>query len=74
MKNYKGNMDSGKSVPRSGTYSFFHTHSADREIKLLKGRIFPFCSKCSDLVRFVLLRPVPVESALGRFRLLMHNC
>lgn len=74
MKNYKGNMDSGKSVPRSGTYGFLHTHSADREITLLKGRIFPFCPKCSDPVQFVLLRPVPFESALERFRLLMHDC
>jgi hypothetical protein len=73
MKNYKGNMNSGKSVPRSGTYSVFHTHSAVREITLLKGGIFPFCPKCLDSVQFVLANALPVESALGRFRLLMHG-
>jgi hypothetical protein len=73
MKNYKGNMGSGKSVPGSGTYGFFHAHSSAREITLLKGRIFPFCPMCSDPVEFVLIRGVPVESALGRFRLLMHR-
>ena len=73
MKNYKGNMDSGRSVPRSGVYGFSHAHSAQREITLLKGRVFPFCPKCSDAVQFVLLRALPGESASGRFRLLMHG-
>ncbi len=73
MKKYDGNMDSGESVPVSGTYGFSHRHSADREVTLLKGRLFPFCPKCSDPVQFVLVRRVPFESALGRFRLLMHN-
>jgi hypothetical protein len=73
VKNYKGNMDSGRSVPRSGTYGFFHAHSPHREITLLKGRVFPFCPKCSDAVQFVLLRAVAAESASARFRLLMHG-
>jgi hypothetical protein len=73
MKNYRGNTGSGKSVPRSGTYGFSHAHSSAHEITLLKGRMFPFCPKCSDPVEFVLIRAVPVESALGRFRLLMHG-
>jgi hypothetical protein len=73
MKNYKGNMGSGRSVPRSGTYGFFHVHSAQREITLLKGRVFPFCPKCSDPVEFVLLRALPAESASARFRLLMDG-
>jgi hypothetical protein len=73
VKNYKGNMDSGRSVPRSGTYGFFHAHSAHREITLLRGRVFPFCPKCLDALHFVLLRAVPAESASARFRLLMHG-
>ena len=73
MKNYRGNTGSGKSVPRSGTYGFFHAHSSAHQITLLKGRIFPFCPKCSDPVEFVLIRAVPVESALDRFRLLMRS-
>ena len=73
MKSYRGNMGSGKSVPRSGTYGFFHAHSSAHQITLLKGRIFPFCPKCSDPVEFVLIRAVPVESALGRFRLLLMH-
>jgi hypothetical protein len=73
MKNYRGNTGSGKSVPRSGTYGFSHAHSSAHEITLLKGRMFPFCPKCSDPVEFVLIRAVPVESALDRFRLLMRS-
>ncbi len=73
MKNTNGNMESGKPIPRSGTYGFYHAHSSTREITLLKDRIFPSCFKCSDPVHFVLIRPVPVESALERFRLLTHG-
>ena len=73
MKNYKGNMESGKPVPRSGTYGFSHAHSPAHQITLLKAHIFPFCFKCSDPVHFVLVRPVPHESALERFRLLTHH-
>jgi hypothetical protein len=73
VKNYKGNMGSGRSVPRSGIYGCFHAHSAQRQITLLKGRVFPFCPKCSDAVQFVLLRALPRESASARFRLLMHG-
>jgi hypothetical protein len=42
MKRYRGNMGSGKSVPRSGIYGFFHAHFSAHEITLLKGRMFPF--------------------------------
>jgi hypothetical protein len=73
MKNYKGNMESGKPAPRSGIYGFFHAHSTAREITLLKDRIFPFCLKCADPVQFVLIRAVPIESASERFRLLTHG-
>ena len=65
MKSYRGNMGSGKSVPRSGTYGFFHAHSSAHQITLLKGRIFPFCPKCSDPVEFVLIRAVPVRISFG---------
>lgn len=73
MKNYRGNMGSGKTVRRSGVYGFSHVHSAQRKIILLKGRVFPFCPKCADPVEFVLLRALPVESASARFRLLVHG-
>jgi hypothetical protein len=74
MKPFKGNMDSGDAIPVSGTYGFRHVHFAgSREIPLLQGRKFPFCPKCLDAVRFVLLRAVPSESASERFRLLMHG-
>jgi len=73
MKNYRGNLDSGRSVPRSGIYGFSHAHSAQREVTLLKGRVFPYCPKCRDAVQFLLLRALPAESASARFRLLMHG-
>ena len=40
MKSYRGNMGSGKSVPRSGTYGFFHAHSSAHQITLLKVESF----------------------------------
>jgi hypothetical protein len=73
MKKYQGNMGSGRTVPRSGTYGLSHLHSAAHEIALLKGRIFPFCPRCSDSVEFVLIRALPIESASARFRLMMSG-
>lgn len=73
MKNYKGDMDSGRTVRSSGIYGFRHVHSVQREITLLRGWVFPSCPKCSDPVQFVLLRAAPVESASARFRLLMRE-
>jgi hypothetical protein len=65
MKNYKGNMDSGRSVPRSGIYGFSHAHSAQREIALLKGRFFPFCPIClaSRVACRISFRSVPFINA-----------
>ena len=71
MKPYEGKAHSGQLVPSSGTYSFHHKHSAACNIALLTGRLFPFCPKCANSVHFVLVHALPVESALGRFRLLM---
>jgi hypothetical protein len=60
-------------VPRSGVYRVSHAKHAIRDIKLLKGRSFPACPKCSSALQFALIRPIPVESATERFRFLMQD-
>jgi hypothetical protein len=59
-------------VPRSGTYRVFHGHVI-RDIRLLKGKIFPACPKCSSSMDFLLISAIPVESATGRFRVLKQG-
>jgi len=47
----------GAVVPRSGIYSVAHAaHHLPQEIILLSGEAFPRCAKCSDKVRFALIR------------------
>jgi len=65
-------MSTGEQVPRSGTYTVFHTHPI-RDIKLLRNWIFPACPKCSSAMQFALAAAIPNESALERFRLLMQE-
>jgi hypothetical protein len=62
---------SGATVPHSGTYSVSHSHPLIRETSLLRGRLFPTCPQCYDLITFTLVNQVAVESASSRFRLLM---
>jgi hypothetical protein len=59
-------------VPRSGTYRVSHAHVI-RDIRLLKGKIFPACPKCSSSMEFLLISAIPVESAAERFRFLMQG-
>jgi hypothetical protein len=65
-------LQTKEQVPRSGTYRVLHTHPI-RDIRLLKGKIFPACPKCSATMQFVLISAIPIESAAGRFRLLMQG-
>lgn len=73
MKKHNSTLSkTGEQVPRSGTYRVFHAHAL-RDIRLLSGNIFPACPRCSDVIRFALISAIPVESAAGRFRLLMQD-
>jgi len=38
----------------------------------LKDKTFPACPQCSSPIRFALISAIPIESAAGRFRLLMQ--
>ncbi len=75
---YSLTMDNGdilktkEQVPRSGIYRVSHTHPI-RDIRLLRGKIFPACPKCSSAMQFALISAIPVESAAGRFRFLMQG-
>ena len=59
-------------IPRSGVYRVFHAQHPMREICLLKDKTFPACPQCSSPIRFALISAIPIESAAGRFRLLMQ--
>jgi len=60
-------------VPSSGLYRVFHTKHPIRDIRLLKGKTFPACPQCSSAVQFALISAIQIESAGGRFRLLMQT-
>jgi len=67
-KNFKTNDE----IPRSGVYRVFHAQHPMREICLLKDKTFPACPQCLSPIRFALISAIPIESARGRFRLLMQ--
>jgi len=63
---------SGQEILRSGIYHPVHKlHVLRAQVPLLRGRVFPGCSKCPIPVHFSLVKAVELESAQSRFRLLM---
>ena len=62
-----------RTARRTGVYRVSHAKHPIRDIKLLKGRSFPACPKCSSALQFALIRRIPVESATERFRFLMQD-
>jgi len=60
-------------VPRSGIYKVLHAEHSIRDIRLLKGKTFPACPRCSSAIQFTLISAIQIESAGGRFRLLMQD-
>jgi hypothetical protein len=60
-------------IPRSGVYRVLHTEHPIRDGRLLKGRAFPACPRCSSTIQFTLINAIQIESAGGRFRLLMQD-
>ena len=65
-------FESSEQVPRSGLYRVNHTRHPIRDIVLLQGRTFPVCPRCLSEIEFALISAIPMESAEGRFRLLMR--
>ena len=54
----------GQEVPSSGIYRVFHgEHRLPKELVLIAGNKFPRCGKCSNAVRFELVKTSP---RLGR--------
>jgi hypothetical protein len=64
---------SGGPVPRSGVYGIVHPHKLAANVHLLQNHVFPDGPHCDSAVLFNLIRPLRVESASARFRLLMHK-
>jgi len=60
-------------VRRSGVYSVSHAEHSMRDIRLLKGKAFPACPRCSSAIQFTLLSAIEMESVSARFRLLMQD-
>lgn len=59
----------GSHIPTSGVYQVVHSaHRLRSEVILIRGDIFPRCSKCSHAVEFVLIRAVQDGFQEGRVR------
>lgn len=53
---------SGDVAAETGIYRVFHAeHRLSHEVTVLKGNLFPVCTKCSNQVVFELLRPVSCD-------------
>ena len=69
----RSTFKTNEEVPRSGIYRVLHTEHSIRDIRLLKGKTFPACPRCSSAIRFTLISAMQIESAGERFRLLMQD-
>lgn len=50
-------LKSGDRAPSSGVYCVYHDgHRSEHFVTLLEGEVLPACVKCSDQVRFELVR------------------
>lgn len=55
----------GEVVPRTGIYKVFHDHHRlMHEATFIEETLFPRCKKCTDAVRFVLVRPIHARYVL----------
>ncbi|MCI0349766.1 MAG: hypothetical protein L0Z53_10100 [Acidobacteriales bacterium] len=54
-----GYSQTGETIPASGIYRVHHKqHRVPHEVTLIKDEIFPPCERCSEAVRFKLVRAV----------------
>ena len=68
-----GVFRTGDRIPRSGIYRVFHfQHRLPHEVTLLRGEIFPRCSKCQDKVEFQVVRLVAADVG-KRDRIVLHE-
>lgn len=64
----------GQPIPDSGIYAVRHlNHRLPHEVTLLKGEQFPRCGKCSDRVRFELLRVAPDIYSHSEFQIRLYE-
>jgi hypothetical protein len=63
---------SGDRVPTGGVYEVLHAnHRVPHEVTLLEGQKFPPCARCSDRVRFRVVRKVKALDE-RRERIVLH--
>jgi hypothetical protein len=56
----------GQRIPESGIYVVAHReHRLPHEVTLVEGETFPRCSKCGNLVEFVLDQAVPFQPGVS---------
>ena len=61
----RGRFKTGGAIPQNGIYQVYHrAHRLPHEVTLLKGEKFPKCQKCSDAVRFKLVRALNYQTAV----------
>jgi hypothetical protein len=64
----------GDTIPRSGIYRVSHfQHRLPHEVTLLRGEIFPRCSKCHDEVKFRVVRLVAAGLENKRDNIVLHE-
>ncbi len=62
----------GDKISESGIYLVRHrNHRLPHEVTLLRGQLFPRCSKCEDSVYFELLRQAP-DITLAPFKVALY--
>jgi hypothetical protein len=65
---------SGDVAPETGIYCVFHgEHRLSHEVTVLKGNLFPVCSKCTNQVHFELVRAVPLAYTDSEFRVVLNS-
>jgi hypothetical protein len=65
---------SGDVAPETGIYRVFHgEHRLSHEVTVLKGNLFPVCSKCTNQVHFELIRAVPLAVSDTEFRVVLNS-
>lgn len=65
---------SGEVIPRSGIYRVSHApHRLPPEVTLVKGQLFPTCSRCSQPVEFHAVHIAPSGDEERRGKVVLYN-
>ena len=64
----------GQEIPESGIYVLGnHPHPLPKEVTLLRGEVFPCCSKCTTPVEFFLVHAAPYAETNKGFKVRLYS-